>query len=114
MEILEEISLGVEQEPSRDVGVVHHEDEAAGEEDAPQHCPKPLVPVGQLVEGVDQVGPASPAHGHLRKEDGEGEEGQEEEVEEHEDASPVFAYDEGEAPHVAQSDGATGGEEDES
>ena len=56
---------------------------------------------------------AGTAHGELHHHDGQAQDDEEYEVHQHERRAAVFARDVGEAPHVAQTDGAPRGNQDE-
>ena len=102
----------VGEHPTGHRGVEHHEQIAPGD----AH-PFVLVPVSarrlQHVEGPGDGALGAAAHGELHDHDGQSQDHQEDEVHDEEGRAAVLAGDVGEAPDVAEADGAAGGDEDE-
>lgn len=68
----------------------------------------------QVVESASDTASASTTQGEFSHQDGQAQEKQEAEVREHKGRSAVLAGNVRESPHVAQANGATGGNEDKS
>ena len=100
------------EHPASHGGVEHHEQIAARPAD-----PLVLVPVGagrlQLVEGPGDGALRAAAHRELHDQDGKSQHHEEQQVHDEEGRAAVLAGDVGEAPDVAEADGAAGRDEDE-
>ena len=65
------------------------------------------------VEGLRGALLAGATYGKLHNHNGKSEDDEEHQIQEHECSSAVFAGDVGEAPYIADADGAASGDEDE-
>ena len=100
------------QHPAGNRGVEHHQQVAARQAEPAVNVPFAARRL-QLFVGAHRALAGGTAHGELHGHHGHAHHDQEEQIEQHKGAAAVVAHHIGEAPHIADADGASGADEDE-